>query len=64
MKYAEKLDKILKDTEECAKLLGELIQGAKDYDLERLLKKVDAELIDARHNLVLAQKRIKSKKAK
>ena len=64
MKYAEKLDKILEDTEKCAKLLGELIQEAKDYDLERLLKKVDAELIDARHNLVLARKRIKSKKAK
>ena len=64
MKYVEKLDKVLENTEESAKLLGELIQGAKDYDLERLLKKVDAELIDARHNLVLARKRIKDKKAK
>ena len=64
MKYAEKLDKILEDNEECAKLLGELIQEAKDYDLERLLKKVDAELIDARHNLVLARKRFKNKKAR
>lgn len=64
MKYVEKLDKLLKDTEECARLLNELIQGAEDYDLERLLKKVDAELIDARHNLVLARKKVKDKKGK
>jgi hypothetical protein len=64
MKYVEKLDKLLEDTEECARLLNELIQGAEDYDLERLLKKVDAELIDARHNLVLARKKVKDKKGK
>ena len=64
MKYAEKLDKILENTKASAELLGELIQEAKDYDLERLLKKVDAELIDARHNLVLARKKVKDKKAK
>ena len=64
MKYVAKLDKVLENTKASAKLLGELIQEAKDYDLERLLKKVDAELIDARHNLVLARKRVKDKKAK
>jgi phosphomevalonate kinase len=64
MKYVEKLDKLLEDTEDCARLLNELIQGAGDYDLERLLKKVDAELIDARHNLVLARKKVKGKSAK
>jgi len=28
-----------------------LIRRAGDYDLERLLKKIDAELMDIRHNL-------------
>ncbi|MGB2697566.1 MAG: hypothetical protein WBD28_06875 [Candidatus Zixiibacteriota bacterium] len=64
MEYVEKLDKLLEDTEECARLLNELIQGAKDYDLERLLKKVDAQLIDARHNLVLACKKAKDRDGK
>ena len=57
----EKLDKILEHTKDCARLLGELIRETKDYDLERLLKKVDAQLIDARHNLVLAQRIAKGK---
>jgi hypothetical protein len=64
MKYAEKLDKILEHVQECSSLLRELIQKSKDYDLERVLKKVDAQLIDARHNLVLAQKMAKRKKEK
>jgi ATP-dependent protease HslVU (ClpYQ) peptidase subunit len=64
MRYAEKLDKILKHTQECSSLLRELIQKSKDYDLERVLKKVDAQLIDARHNLVLAQKIAKGKREK
>ena len=62
MKNVEKLDKLLEDIQDCSGLLGELIQGANDYDLERLLKKIDAQLIDARHNLVLAQKMAKEKR--
>lgn len=34
--------------------ITELIKTVHDYDLERLLKKVDAELMDIRHNLNLA----------
>jgi hypothetical protein len=64
MKYEEKLDKVLEHTQECSRLLSELIQKSKDYDLERILKKVDAQLIDARHNLVLARKKVKEKKGK
>jgi len=64
MKYVEKLDKLLAQTRSSARLLSELIRGAKDYDLERLLKKVDAQLIDARHNLILAQKMAKGKSKK
>ena len=61
MKNEEKLDKILEHTKDCARILSELIRETKDYDLERLLKKVDAQLIDARHNLVLAQRIAKGK---
>jgi hypothetical protein len=64
MRYSEKLDQLLEKTRDCAKLLDELIDRAKDYDLERLLKKVDAQLIDARHNLILAQKMAKGKSKK
>jgi len=64
MRYSEKLDQLLEKTRDCARLLDELIERAKDYDLERLLKKVDAQLMDARHNLVLAQKTVKGKKGK
>lgn len=64
MRYVEKLDKLLAQTRGSARLLSELIRGAKDYDLERLLKKVDAQLIDARHNLILAQKIAKGKSKK
>jgi len=62
MRYVEKLDKILVHTKDCARLLNELIRGTKDYDLERLLKKVDAQLLDARHNLVSAKRMAKRKR--
>ena len=37
-----------------ARDLTGLIKSVSDYDLERLLKKIDADLIDVRHNLSLA----------
>ena len=37
-----------------ARDLAGLIKSVSDYDLERLLKKIDADLIDVRHNLSLA----------
>ncbi len=64
MKYQEKFDKLLEHTQNSARLLSQLIQGANDYDLERLLKKIDAQLKDARHNLVLAQRMAREKKGK
>lgn len=54
------------------KEIKQIIQEIDDYDLKRLLKKIDAECLDVRHNLALAQRlleahnreRRKSKKAR
>lgn len=62
MKYTEKLDKLLIDTKKNAKFLENLISDTKDYDLQRILKKIDAQLMDAQHNLVLAKKIAEEKK--
>lgn len=56
MKYKEKLEKLLTDTKKCAKTLEDLISDTQDIDLQRILKKIDAQLMDAQHNLVLAKK--------
>jgi hypothetical protein len=56
MKYKDKVEKLLADTKKCAKTLGDLISDTEDIDLQRILKKIDAQLMDAQHNLVLAKK--------
>lgn len=57
----EKINELLKNLAGLNRSLKEVIQEARDYDLERLLKKVDAELMDAQHNLTLAQQMILGK---
>jgi len=56
MKYKEKLEKVLKDIETITEVLESLICDTSDYDLQRILKKIDAQLMDAQHNLTLAKK--------
>jgi single-stranded DNA-specific DHH superfamily exonuclease len=56
MKQAEKLDLVLEEARKLEKSVKELIREIEDYDLERLLKKIDAELMDVQHNLVLAKR--------
>jgi hypothetical protein len=56
MRYQDKIEKLLADTKKCAKTLGDLISDTEDIDLQRILKKIDAHLMDAQHNLVLAKK--------
>ncbi|KPL00056.1 MAG: hypothetical protein AMJ90_08910 [candidate division Zixibacteria bacterium SM23_73_2] len=56
MDYQEKIEKVLKQIQKSADDLEVLISGTNDYDLQRILKKVDAQLMDAQHNLVLAKK--------
>jgi ribosomal protein L12E/L44/L45/RPP1/RPP2 len=72
MKAREKLTEALENAGEVERLVKQLIQEVDDYDLERLLKKIDAEFKDLRHNLTIArrlaegleQKPEKRKKAK
>jgi len=61
MKYKDKVEKLLADTKKCAKTLEDLISDTQDIDLQRVLKKADAQLMDAQHNLVLAKKMAEEK---
>ncbi len=56
MNTAEKLEGLLKDAAKLDKGIKKIISETKDYDLSRLLKKTDAELMDLQHNLDLACK--------
>ena len=49
-----KLKEIVTNTEKVAREIRELIPHIHDYDLQRLLKKVDADLSDALHDLAIA----------
>lgn len=49
-----KLKEIAFATEKAAREIRELIPQIEDYDLSRLLKKVDADLSDALHDLAIA----------
>jgi len=42
--------------EELHALLGRLVKVSEDYDVERVLKRSEAELMDLRHNLSLVQR--------
>jgi hypothetical protein len=56
MNTAEKLEGLLKDAAKLDKGIKRIISETEDYDLSRLLKKTDAELMDLQHNLHLACK--------
>jgi len=56
MKQAEKLNQVTEEANKLEKSIKGLIREIDDYDLKRLLKKIDADLMDAQHNLVLAKR--------
>jgi hypothetical protein len=60
-------EKRLKDaiaaTEKVAHEIRELIPQTADYDLQRLLKKVDADLADSLHDLAIAARLAEKKTA-
>jgi len=72
MGKAEKINQAFEKADLLEKIVKKIIREIDDYDLKRLLKKVDAQCMDIQHNLVLAerlaeglkQKRTKKKKAK
>lgn len=56
MKQAEKLNQVTEEANKLEKSIKGLIREIDDYDLKRLLKKIDADLMDAQHSLVLAKR--------
>ena len=56
MKQEKKINQLLKDASKLEKSIKQLVREIEDYDLERLLKKIDAELMDVQHNLALAKR--------
>jgi predicted DNA binding CopG/RHH family protein len=56
MKTVEKLTGALESAAQLEKMVQKIIQDVNDYDLERLLKKIDAEFKDVQHNLIIARR--------
>jgi len=52
----EKAGKALSMTDQLTKLVKEMIPGSRDLDLQRLLKQIDADLMDVKHKLSLVAK--------
>jgi len=56
MKTSEKLGKSLEMIGLLEKNIKEIIREVDDYDLKRLLKKIDAECMDLHHNITVAKR--------
>jgi len=52
----EGIDQALEKANLLGKIIKKTIREIDDYDLERFLKKIDAECMDLLHNLVLAKR--------
>ena len=50
----QKISQLAEDARSMTDQVREIIPECSDYDLQRLLKRLDAELMDVRHNLQLA----------
>jgi hypothetical protein len=50
----EKAEEALRKAKEVAELVNNMIERATDLDVQRLLKQVEADLMDAQHKLSLA----------
>jgi len=56
MKTTEMLAEAQEKTGDLEKIVKRIIREVDDYDLLRLLKKIDAEFKDVQHNLSIAMK--------
>jgi hypothetical protein len=56
MNIQEKIEELIQDAAKLERKIKRLVSESKDYDLSRLLKKVDAEMMDLQHNLDIAFK--------
>ncbi|MDP3025725.1 MAG: hypothetical protein Q8O10_09355 [candidate division Zixibacteria bacterium] len=56
MNIQEKIEELIQDAAKLERKIKRLVSESKDYDLSRLLKKIDAEMMDLQHNLDIAFK--------
>jgi predicted DNA binding CopG/RHH family protein len=56
MKTSTKIHHALNKANQLEKAVKEIMREIEDYDLERLLKKVDAHCLDVQHNLTIAHR--------
>jgi len=56
MNIQGKIEELIQDAAKLERKIKRLVSESKDYDLSRLLKKVDAEMMDLQHNLDIAFK--------
>jgi len=59
----ERIDELVEEAAKLEKKIKKLVSESKDYDLSRLLKKVDAEMMDLQHSLDVAFKFLEKKES-
>lgn len=59
----ERIEDLIEEAARLEKKIKKLVSESKDYDLSRLLKKVDAEMMDLQHSLDVAFKFLEKKES-
>ncbi len=59
----ERIEELIDEAAKLEKKIKKLVSESKDYDLSRLLKKVDAEMMDLQHSLDIAFKFLEKKES-
>jgi len=59
----ERIEELIEEAARLEKKIKKLVSESKDYDLSRLLKKVDAEMMDLQHSLDVAFKFLEKKES-
>ena len=59
MKELKRLEEIISQVKRCETSVKKFTEQIGDYEMERILKKADAELMDALHNLWLIREQMK-----
>lgn len=57
----EQIGKVEETAKKLHELLADLIESNSDYDVERVLKRSEAEAMDLRHNLSLVKRLLSGK---
>ena len=63
MDLQEKIEELIQDASKLERKIKRLVSESKDYDFSRLLKKVDAEMMDLQHSLDVTLKALEEKES-